>query len=138
MIVEETFGNRPLAKQLAERSKRELLDVLAGDGTVRFFAQRRDITALAAPEARNLAIADIIAMAAPGVEEPRPFASRPVEQPACGPDRLRPGLDRIAGAGDDLLAGHGFKSAIISPAVALALPTTPGIPAPGCVPAPTK
>jgi hypothetical protein len=30
------------------------------------------------------------------------------------------------------------RSSSINPAVALALPTTPGMPAPGCVPAPTK
>jgi hypothetical protein len=30
------------------------------------------------------------------------------------------------------------RSPIINPAVAFALPTTPGIPAPGCVPAPTR
>ncbi len=33
---------------------------------------------------------------------------------------------------------HGFRSSSISPAVALALPTTPGMPAPGWVPAPTR
>ncbi len=34
--------------------------------------------------------------------------------------------------------GHDDKSPSINPAVAFALPTTPGIPAPGCVPAPTR
>src|SRR5690606_31886203 len=34
--------------------------------------------------------------------------------------------------------GHWARSPSISPAVALALPTTPGMPAPGWVPAPTR
>ena len=46
--------------------------------------------------------------------------------------------DGLARAVDQLGAGHCARSASISPAVALALPTTPGMPAPGWVPAPTK
>ncbi len=48
---------------------------------------------------------------------------------------------RVLGAGRaaiDREALHLVKSLIISPAVALAPATTPGIPAPGCVPAPTR
>jgi hypothetical protein len=56
--------------------------------------------------------------------------------PTCGPARYS--ADRRGGGpavdGEALHA----RSSIISFAVALALPTTPGMPAPGWVPAPTR
>ena len=54
----------------------------------------------------------------------------PLRHPAGGPPP-RAGEDRHD-------SNHFAKSSSISPAVALALPTTPGMPAPGCVPAPTR
>ena len=48
-------------------------------------------------------------------------------------------IDRIFGGRGPAIDGKAFHmSSSISWAVAFALPTTPGIPAPGCVPAPTK
>ena len=50
-------------------------------------------------------------------------------------------IDRISGCCRSAIHSEAFqaaKSSNINFAVALALPTTPGIPAPGCVPAPTK
>src|SRR5690606_32801699 len=48
-------------------------------------------------------------------------------------------IDRIFGRRGPAIDGKAFHiSSNINWAVALALPTTPGIPAPGCVPAPTK
>ena len=86
--------------------------------------------------AEGLAVDHVIAVAAPGVEHLRVGAGPGIEQGRCGREALRALLDRLpAGRGE---IGHARKSAIISPAVALAEPTTPGMPAPGWVPAPTK
>jgi hypothetical protein len=68
------------------------------------------------------------------VEGQEPLMQRlwrvPLHRPAGGPPP-RFGEDR-----SDF--GHFARSSSISPAVALALPTTPGMPAPGWVPAPTR
>ena len=138
MIVEEALGNWPLTEQLAERLERQFVHLFTRDRAMGLVAQRRDVAGLAPAEAEHLAVAHVIAMAAPGVEHPRPLARRSVEQPAGRAERLRPVVDRVARTGDDLVACHCPRSASIRPAVALALPTTPGMPAPGCVPAPTK
>src|SRR5690349_21555888 len=105
---------------------------------MRLAAKHRDIAADAVAEAIGLAVANIVAMAAPAIEQPRPFTRRAIEQAAGGTEGLGSVLDGLMSASDDLFAGHAARSAIMSPAVAFALPTTPGIPAPGWVPAPTK
>jgi hypothetical protein len=93
--------------------------------------------------AQILTVANVVAMSAPGVEQPGAFARLPIEQAAGHPEGFGAGADGPFRIGDEALArrcggNHPSRCAIISPAVALALPTTPGIPAPGWVPAPTK
>ena len=86
--------------------------------------------------AHGLPIHHIVAMAAPGIEHDGILAGLPVEQPRGGRKALRAARNRILAGGKDRVA-HRPASSIISPAVAFAEPTTPGIPAPGWVPAPT-
>ena len=97
---------------------------------------------LADPEVRflrlpqRLAVDHVVAMAAPGVEHDAIVPGRLVEQPRRGGKALG-ALPHRRFTEFDNLVGHCWRSPIISPAVALAEPTTPGMPAPGCVPAPT-
>ena len=91
--------------------------------------------------AERLAIGDIVAGAAPGVEQPAALARLEVEDLAGEAEALAARRDRPLRILDQPLprlahATIAFSS--IRPAVASALPTTPGIPAPGWVPAPTK
>lgn len=61
-----------------------------------------------------------------------------LERSKVEPLRL-PALFALDRRSDAALSSARYRaSSSISLAVALALPTTPGIPAPGCVPAPTK
>ncbi len=87
----------------------------------------------------RLTVGQIVASAAPGVKQPRPFARNCVEQAAGAPEAFRALRDDFARRGDQRRTiDRGSGHPTISPAVALALPTTPGMPAPGWVPAPTK
>src|SRR5690606_19361724 len=85
---------------------------------------------------RRLPVDDIVAMAAPGVEHDSIIPRLPVEEAGRSRKALRALGDGLFAAGNNLVV-HAMASAIISPAVALADPTTTGMPAPGCVPAPT-
>ncbi len=88
---------------------------------------------LAMPE--GLAVDHVVAMAAPGVEHHRALAGALVEQLRRGGEALGANVDRLSGVIDDLIVHpacpFNMKSSSISPAVALAEPTTPGTPAPG-------
>ena len=91
--------------------------------------------------AEFLAVDHVVAVAAPGVEHLRVRACLGVEQRRGGGEARRAPLANGFAAGlFQVDGGHAAapRSAIISPAVALAEPITPGTPAPGCVPAPTK
>ncbi len=75
--------------------------------------------------------------------QPEPAAAIDDADPPLGqraPDVARGfDIDRIFGGRGPAIDGKALHiSSNIKRAVALALPTTPGIPAPGCVPAPTK
>lgn len=88
---------------------------------------------LAMPQ--RLAVDHIVAMTAPGVEHHRALAGALVEQLCRGGEALGADIDRLSGVIDDLIVHpacpFNMKSSSISPAVALAEPTTPGTPAPG-------
>jgi len=85
---------------------------------------------------QRLAVDHVVTMTAPGVEHLGVGPGLRIEQGGGRGEALRPLLDRLAAGRGQV--GHGRKSSIISPAVALAEPTTPGMPAPGWAPAPTK
>ena len=96
--------------------------------------------------AENLAVHDVVAVPAPGVQPPGRAALAPAhqalgEREALGArpdDRLDLAGQVGAGCDRDAHAAAFARSPRITPAVALAEPTTPGTPAPGWVPAPTK
>src|SRR5690606_32295570 len=86
--------------------------------------------------AQDLAVDHVVAVPAPGIEHHRALPGALVKQPGrCG-KAFGADVDRLGSLRDDLIT-HGVRSSSISPAVALAEPTTPGTPAPGWVPAPT-
>ena len=91
--------------------------------------------------AEGLAVGDIVARAAPGIEQPTAFAGGQVEDLAGETETLAAARNRPPGLFNQPRAIAHASIASCSRtrlAVASALPTTPGMPAPGCVPAPTK
>src|SRR5690606_2934260 len=95
------------------------------------------VVGLVPPPPQLLAIHLIIAMATPGIEQHDAAPGGRVKQAGGHCKALGAGLDGLRGMGRQLRA-HACTSASISPAVALAEPMTPGTPAPGWVPAPTR
>src|SRR5690606_19607824 len=79
----------------------------------------------------------IVAVAAPGVEHDCAATGSRIEQPGRRGEASGAHLDCMSSVFHQRV-GHAFSCSIISSAVALAEPTTPGTPAPGCVPAPTR
>src|SRR5690606_16491621 len=85
---------------------------------------------------QGLAVDDVVAMPAPGIKHDGIVTGLAVKEPGRRCKALRPLGDGLLALGDDRI-GHVAASAIMRPAVAFADPTTPGMPAPGWVPAPT-
>ena len=141
-VIEGLQASAP-QRDLLERREHRIIHGLAGEGRsglgveiIQRGLQRRGIHG-ARPMPHGLAIDHIVAITAPGVEH---FGVGPrllTEQGRCGGEAGGALLYRIA-ARLLQIGAHPFRSSIINPAVALADPTTPGMPAPGCVPAPTK
>ena len=87
--------------------------------------------------AQGLTVDHVIRVAAPGIEHHRVVADARRHQLGRRGKALRPLGDRL-GRGQDQIAHAPARSDSITWAVALAEPTTPGMPAPGWVPAPTR
>ena len=104
--------------------------------------------------AYKLEYADDVAPAilrAPGNRAHQPELAPAINQPDAARGQCRADIigkldiARVFGRGRTAINGETFhafaftaRSSSIKPAVAFALPTTPGMPAPGCVPAPTR
>ena len=89
--------------------------------------------------AQHLSVDLVVAVPAPGIQHPGVVPDRRREQASGGGKALGPLLHRLAAVIQDGVGHAGcLASSIIRAAVALADPTTPGTPAPGWVPAPTK
>src|SRR5690606_13980732 len=99
---------------------------------------------LRAGKAQQLAVDHVVAVTAPGVQQGDAVAGAGVEQPRrrretlralldAGPALLGDGVHQAGASADPRPASNSIK-----PAVAFAEPTTPGMPAPGWVPAPTR
>ena len=144
MIVDEAARDRAFGDDQSERVERAICRSsspakravgerrIVGDALLRIGGRHRAM-------AEHLAVGEIVAGAAPGIEQPGALAGLLVEQPACEAERLRAARDDPLGRAPTRIARSArARSSIINPAVALALPTTPGMPAPGWVPAPTK
>ena len=144
-------GDVVAADRLLEGGERRLLNGLAGEGAARLALQGGEPLGgrlgrgASCAEAQNLLVDAVVAVAAPGVEEERAFPCRGGEEAGRSREALRAASDLRPASRDEWV--HGSPSNCvpprrdrpsISPAVALADPTTPGTPAPGCVPAPTK
>src|SRR3546814_16101115 len=87
--------------------------------------------------AQFLIVGDVVAAAAPSIKQPCPLANITLEQARSERKRLRTPDDRVPRLqhqGGSVAQRVQCKSSSISRAVALAEPTTPGMPAPGCVP----
>ncbi len=139
MIEDIAVRDRAFGQEGAESVEGQQPDRLAGEDLEGEQFHGLDISLRPIrPETQRLAVADVVAMAAPAIKEPGALAGPAVEQAARHVEGFRAVTDRLPGRGDELGPVHPRISSIISPAVALALPTTPGIPAPGWVPAPTK
>jgi len=94
--------------------------------------------------AELLVVGLVVAVPAPGIQHVGAGSRLGVEDPGRSREALGPPLDRPPALLDDvshhsaLLVDQPSRSAIMRAAVALAELTTPGTPAPGWVPAPTK
>ena len=132
MIVDVSGAGSGIRRaDVASASKGSSADRLAGERVWLGAGARRAATIAVRPirlEAERLAVADVVAMAAPGIEQPGALARPAVEQAAGDAEGFAsPRRIDSLGLGDEL--GRAFiraRSSIISPAVALALPTTPG------------
>jgi hypothetical protein len=134
-------------RALTQRTKHRLLDRLPRQGARGFLAQPsqallRGARILAHIAAKLLAIDHIIAAPAPGIKQIGADAHLLGQEPGGGGKALGALLHDIARKKDQMVTHAALllcgKSSRISPAVALAEPITPGTPAPGWVPAPTK
>src|SRR5690606_15955138 len=128
---------------LLQRGKRRVTHWLPGVSPARQLNQFGQTllaacgTAYGLAETQLLTIDHIIAITAPGIEHDRAAAGSRIEQLGRRRKALGAHLDGLRSVFHQRVC-HVLSCSIISSAVALAEPTTPGTPAPGCVPAPTR
>ena len=140
MIARQVGGNMRLGRDRGERVERDEAGRLARQRGVGMGAEEGDpllgIRRGSRVMAEGLAVGDVVAGAAPGIEQPTALAGLEAEDLAGEAEAFRSRGDGPLGVLDQPLTR--FVHASINRAVASAEPTTPGIPAPGWVPAPTK
>jgi hypothetical protein len=143
VIERVALRNAVLQHHLLERGESGFGNRLSGKGAVgrclQFRQQlaRRALNFGAPPHTQQLPINHVIAVPAPCVQQHCAAPGIGLEQPRRGGEAFRAGANGLRGMLRQRLR-HQPSSLSISPAVALAEPTTPGTPAPGWVPAPTR
>jgi hypothetical protein len=97
MVVDEARGDRAFTHHQAERVERHLARRLAGQRALRLPPDQRQALRRVGRRPRivaeRLAVREIVARAAPGVEQPGALACPAVEQPAGEAERLGSRID---------------------------------------------